>query len=76
MKITAYKKDAQTIVVIINPETFPVNSTQLSGLALKSVTSYTTSETATLAKKTSIVKDNVVELDIAPYSVTTLVINN
>lgn len=76
LKITAYKKDAQTIVVIINPETFPVNSTQLSGLTPKDVTSYTTSETATLTKKTPSVTDNVIALDMAPYSVTTLVINN
>ncbi len=76
LKVTAYKKDAQTIVVIINPESFSVNNTQLSGLVPKSVTSYTTSETVTMAKKTPTVTDNAIELDMAPYSVTTLVINN
>jgi glucuronoarabinoxylan endo-1,4-beta-xylanase len=76
LKITAYKKDAQTVVVIINPESFPVNNTQLSGLAPKSVTSYTTSETVTMAKKIPTVTDNAIELDMAPFSVTTLVINN
>ncbi|MDZ7876220.1 MAG: hypothetical protein U5L45_01045 [Saprospiraceae bacterium] len=76
LKITAYKKDAQTVVVIINPETFPVNNTQLSGLTSKSVTSYTTSGTTTITKKTPTVTDNVIELDMAPFSVTTLVINN
>ncbi len=76
LKITAYKKDAQTIVVIINPETFAVKNTQLSGLSPKSVTSHTTTETATFAKSTPTITDNVIELDMAPNSVTTLVINN
>ncbi len=76
LKITAYKKDAQTIVVIINPETFPVKSVQLNGLTPKSVTSYTSTETATLTKKTVAATDNVIELDMVPSSVITLVINN
>ena len=76
LKITSYKKDAQTIVVIINPETFSVKSVQINGLSPKSVTSYTTTETATLTKKTVAATDNVIELDMAPSSVTTLVINN
>lgn len=62
--------------VIINPETFSVKSIQINGLSPKSVTSYTTTETATLTKKTVAATDNVIELDMAPSSVTTLVINN
>jgi glucuronoarabinoxylan endo-1,4-beta-xylanase len=76
LQITAYKKDAQTVVVIINPVSSPVSSLLLSGLAPKSVTSYTTSESAVLAKKTPTITDNVIELEMGPFSVTTLVINN
>jgi glucuronoarabinoxylan endo-1,4-beta-xylanase len=76
LKMTAYKKDAQTVIVIINPETYHVKSVQISGLTPKSTTSYTTTETATLTKKTVVPTDNVIELDMAPNSVTTLVINN
>jgi glucuronoarabinoxylan endo-1,4-beta-xylanase len=76
LQITAYKKDAQTVVVIINPVSSAVSSVQLSGLSPKSVTSYTTTETAVLAKKTPTITDNVIELEMAPFSVTTLVINN
>jgi glucuronoarabinoxylan endo-1,4-beta-xylanase len=75
LQITAYKKDAQTVLVIINPVSSPVSSLLLSGLAPKSVTSYTTSESAVLAKKTPTITDNVIELDMAAFSVTTLVIN-
>jgi glucuronoarabinoxylan endo-1,4-beta-xylanase len=76
LQITAYKKDAQTVVVIINPVSSPVSSLQLSGLAPKSVASYTTTETATLTKATPTITDSVIELNMAPFSVTTLVINN
>ena len=76
LQVTAYKKDAQTVVVIINPGALAVNNLQLTGLSPKSVTSYSTSESATFAKKTPTITDNVIGLDIASYSVTTLVINN
>jgi glucuronoarabinoxylan endo-1,4-beta-xylanase len=76
LKITAYKKDAQTVIVIINLDFAAVKSVQFSGLTPKSVTSYTTTETATMTKSTPTVTDNVIELDAAPYSITTLVINN
>jgi glucuronoarabinoxylan endo-1,4-beta-xylanase len=75
LKITAYKKDAQTVVVILNPETFAVKSVQLNGLSPKLVTSYTTTETATWTKKTVPPTDNIVELDMAPSSITTIVVN-
>lgn len=76
LKITSYKKDAQTVIVVINSDFAAVKSVQFSGLTPKSVTSYTTTETATMTKSTLTATDNVIELDIAPYSVTTLVINN
>jgi glucuronoarabinoxylan endo-1,4-beta-xylanase len=75
LKITAYKKDAQIVVVIINPEAFAVKSVQLTGLSPKTATSYTTTETATLTKKAVTPTDNIVELDMAASSVTTVVIN-
>lgn len=76
LKITAYKKDNQTVVVIINPELFAVKTVQLNGLTPKSATSYQTTETATLTKTTLAVSNNVVELDIPAASVTTIIINN
>lgn len=76
LKITSYKKEAQTVVVIINSDFAAVKNVQFSGLTPKSITSYTTTETATMTKSTLMATDNVVALDIAPYSVTTLVINN
>ena len=76
LRITSYKKDAQTVVVILNSDFAAVKNVQFSGLTPKSVTSYTTTETATMTKSTLTATDHVIELDIAPYSVTTLVINN
>jgi glucuronoarabinoxylan endo-1,4-beta-xylanase len=76
LKITSYKKDAQTVIVIINSDFAAVKNVQFSGLTPKSVTSYATTETATMTKSTPTTTDNVIGLDIAPYSVTTLVINN
>ena len=76
LKITAYKKDNQTVLVIINPEVFSVKNVQLNGLTPTSAISYQTTETATLAKKVLTIADKVVELDIPPSSVTTVVIND
>lgn len=76
LKITSYKKDTQTVVVIINSDFAAVKNVQISGLTPKSITSYATTETATMTKSALTATDNVVILDIAPYSVTTLVINN
>lgn len=76
LKITSYKKDAQTVIVIINLDFAAVKNVQFSGLTPKSVTSYATTETTTMTKSTLTATDNVITLDIAPYSVTTLVINN
>jgi glucuronoarabinoxylan endo-1,4-beta-xylanase len=76
LKITAYKKDAQTVIVILNPETFAVKNIQLNGLTPKSVVAYSTNATATMAKTTPTITNNVVDIDMEPLSVTTLVINN
>lgn len=76
LKISAYQKNAQTVIVIINPETYTVKNVQLNGLTAKSATAYTTTETATMTKSTLTTTNNVVGLDIAPNSVTTIVINN
>ena len=76
LKITAYKKDNQTVVVIINPEAFAVKTVQINGLTPKSATSYQTTLNANQTKTTLAVTDSIVELDIPASSVTTLVINN
>ena len=76
LKISAYKKDNQTVVVILNPEGFTVRNVQINGLTPSSATAYTTSETANLTKKVLTVADKVIEMDIPPSSVTTIVINN
>jgi glucuronoarabinoxylan endo-1,4-beta-xylanase len=76
LKITAYKKDAQTVMVILNAEAFAVKNVQLNGLAAKSITAYSTSATATLAKTTPTITDNIVTINMEPQSVMTLVINN
>lgn len=76
LKITAYKKDNQTIVVMINPEAFAVKTVQLKGLTPKTATSYQTTVSANQTKTTLAVSDNIVELDIPASSVTTVVITN
>ncbi|MFY7909135.1 MAG: hypothetical protein ACOVO2_06265 [Emticicia sp.] len=76
LKITAYKKDNQTVVVILNPEGFTVRNVQINGLNPTSAAAYTTSETANLTKKVLNVSDKVVAMDIPPSSITTIVINN
>ena len=76
LKITAYKKESQTVVVIINPETFTVKSVQLNGLVPSSAIAYSTTETASLTKKNLTITDKTVEMDIPASSVTTIVFNN
>lgn len=76
LKITAYKKDNQTIVEILNTEGFSIKNTQLSGLSPTSATAYTTTESINLEKKTLSIVDKNVEIDIVPNSITTIVISN
>lgn len=76
LKITAYKKESQIVVVIINPEAFSVKSVQLNGLTPNTAIAYTTTETSTLNKKNLEITNKTVEMDIPPSSVTTIVLNN
>lgn len=75
LKITAYQKDSQVVVVIINPENFTVKSVQLNGITPTAAVAYTTTETTTLAKKTLNIVNKTVEMDIPANSVTTIVLN-
>lgn len=76
LKITAYKSGSQTVVVMINPETFTIKRVQLNGLLPSAAIAYTTSETTSLTKKNLTITDKTVEMDIPPSSVTTIVLTN
>lgn len=76
LKLTAYKKDNQTIIVIINPEGYSVKNIQFSGLNPASAVSYTTTELINLDKKNLTITEKNIEIDIAPTSITTIVVNN
>lgn len=76
LKLTAYKKDNQTIIVIVNPETIAVSNIQFSGLIPTSAISYTTSETLSMLKKQLTITNNVFSFDVLPKSVSTIVITN
>ncbi|ARK10570.1 glycoside hydrolase family 30 beta sandwich domain-containing protein [Fibrella sp. ES10-3-2-2] len=75
LKMTAYKNGTQTVVVVINPTTFAVKNVHFNGLTPTSATTYTTTETANLAKQTLTVSNKAVTLDIPASSVTTLIVN-
>ncbi|MDR6562215.1 MULTISPECIES: hypothetical protein [unclassified Arcicella] len=76
LKITAYKKGTQTVVVILNPESNSVKNVQLNGLAATTAIAYTTTEKENLTKQNLTVTSSIVELNVAPSSITTVVINN
>lgn len=76
LKVTAYKKEKQIQVVIINSELNPVKNVQLSGLKPVSATSYTTTLTESLAKKELGIVNETVSIDIPSKSVITILINN
>lgn len=77
LKISAYKKDTQTVLIIINPEAFPITNVKLNGITQASVAAYTSSETLTMSKKTlSIATDKSVTFDAPANSVTTIVLGN
>ncbi|GAB3573701.1 glycoside hydrolase family 30 beta sandwich domain-containing protein [Spirosoma luteolum] len=75
LRITAYKKGSQTVVVLINPGTSAVSNLQLNGLTPASASAYTTTLTASMAPKNLTVADRATSLDIPPASVTTVIIN-
>lgn len=77
LKISAYKKDGQTVIVVINPEAFPIANVKLNGVTQVSATSYTSAENLVMAKKTlSIAADKSVTFDAPAGSVTTIVLGN
>lgn len=76
LKLTAYKKDNQTVIVIINPEMLAVGNIQFSGLTPTTAVSYTTSEKLSMFKKQPTIANKIVTVDVLPKSVTTIVINN
>lgn len=76
LKVTAYKKGTQTVVVIINPEIFEIKNINLKGLNPKSAEAITTSETFSNKKESLTIKDNQVLLNIPALSVMTVIIEN
>jgi glucuronoarabinoxylan endo-1,4-beta-xylanase len=76
LKISAYKKDAQTVLVIINPEAFPISNVQISGLTQMNAVAYTSTETTTMVKKTLSFSNQVITIDAPANSVTTITITN
>ncbi len=76
LKISAYKKDSQTVVVIINADASAVNNVEINGLTFTSGTSYTTSLSGNLSKKTLTVTNSKPTIDMLAKSVTTLVLIN
>lgn len=75
LKTTAYKKDNQIVMVIINPDAFEVKNIQLQALSAKNITAYTTSLTVNVEKKSLNSIDKNVMFDMPAKSVTTIVIN-
>jgi O-glycosyl hydrolase len=75
LKTTAYKKDNQVVMVIINPDNFIVKNVQIQGLVATKVTSYTTTETVNLEKKDLTIVNKNVSFDMPPKSVSTFIIN-
>lgn len=76
LKMTAYQSGMQTVVVVLNTSSSAMKNVQFNGLTPKSATAYTTSETASMAKKELTVASNAVVFDFPANSVTTLVLNN
>jgi O-glycosyl hydrolase len=77
LKVTAYKKDNQTQIVIINSELNPVKDVRFSGLKPVSATSYTSTLTESLTKKELSIAKETVTIDVIPSkSVVTILINN
>lgn len=76
LKVTAYKKDNQVVLVILNPSISSIKNAQILGTNPSSAELYTTSETINLSKKTLTVNsDKTLTLDIPANSITTIVVN-
>jgi glucuronoarabinoxylan endo-1,4-beta-xylanase len=77
LKITAYKKDNQTQIIIINTEINPIKDVKLSGLKPISATSYTSTLSESLVKKEQNIINNAISIDVVPAkSVITILVNN
>ena len=75
LKITAYTKGNEVVVVVINPENVTQKRFQINGLKITNAVSYTTSEKDSALKNTLTVKDGLIEQDLHSKSITTFVIN-
>jgi O-glycosyl hydrolase len=77
LKITAYKKDNQTQIIIINTEINPIKNVKLSGAKPISATSYTSTLSESLVKKELAITNNTFSIDVIPAkSVITILVNN
>ena len=76
LKVLAFKKDTQTVIVIINTDPSITYNTVINGLLISSGSSYTTSLSINLSKKTLTITNNKTTIEIPEKSVTTLVLNN
>jgi O-glycosyl hydrolase len=75
LKTTAYKKDNQIVMVIVNPDAFEVKNIQLQALSAKNITAYTTTLTVNVEKKALNIVNKNVAFDMPAKSVSTIVIN-
>ncbi|MCB0641059.1 MAG: hypothetical protein KDC44_05440 [Phaeodactylibacter sp.] len=73
--ITAYESDTQYVVVVINPEDAVVVDFTTAVASASSATAYETSVEANAAEKATTINGNKVVTDLAPESVTTVVID-
>lgn len=76
LKISAYKKDNQLVVVVINPEAFPIGNVQLNGITQTNAVTYTSSDALVMSQKTGTISDKKLTFDAPANSVTTIVLNN
>lgn len=75
LKTTAYKKDNQIVLVVINQDNFVVKNVQFQGIHTGNAVSYTTTETANLEKKNLVATNSNFNFDMPAKSVTTIVLN-
>ena len=76
LKVTTYKKNTQTIIVVINTEVYPINNIQFSGLKPISATSYSSTVSTSLLKKDLTIQNEIVTIDMPASCVVSVVINN
>lgn len=76
LKITAYKGDGKVVVVIINPENYPINAISFSlSQSINSVSAYTTSVQQDWVKEDLVPNDKKVSIDMAAKSIKTLILD-